>query len=239
MSADARIAVVVPVLGDAPALTRLFERIGAWPDPPAERIVVAAEPSPELESLRARFAIRIECCGANRGRQLDTGARIARADVLWFLHADAAPVAESCDAIREALARGAESGCFRFRFEGPASPTRAALAALVNARVRLGGIPYGDQGLFALKAAYLQSGGFAHQPLFEEVELVKRLRRRGTFVALPTPVGVSTRRWERDGWWRRSFRNRWLALRYRLGAPAERLAGSYYRAAETIGEARP
>ena len=36
-------------------------------------------------------------------------------------------------------------------------------------------------------------------------------------------------RWERDGWITRTVQNRWLALRYALGASPERLAAAYAR----------
>jgi len=38
---------------------------------------------------------------------------------------------------------------------------------------------------------------------------------------------VATRRWERDGWLRRSLHNRWLALRFALGGRPEVLAARY------------
>ena len=79
------------------------------------------------------------------------------------------------------------------------------------------------------RAAYEACGGFAHEPLFEEVRLVKRLRDRGTFVTLDEPLGVSPRRWERDGWLRRSAANRLLALGHALGISAARLAARYDR----------
>jgi hypothetical protein len=49
----------------------------------------------------------------------------------------------------------------------------------------------------------------------------------GAFVALPIDVEVSARRWERDGWWRRTVMNRALALGYILGVPPTRLAHWY------------
>jgi hypothetical protein len=148
--------------------------------------------------------------------------------VLWFVHADALPSPVGLQAIAAALTEGAESGCFRFTFRGEAAWYKSLLARLVALRVRAGGVPYGDQGLFVRRDVYLACEGFPHQPLFEEVRLVKRLRQRGTFRPLAEPIGVSPRRWERDGWWRRTLRNRWLALRYLLGASAERLARVYH-----------
>ena len=70
-------------------------------------------------------------------------------------------------------------------------------------------------------------GGFADTPLFEEVPLVRALRGRGTFTRVAAAIGVSPRRWERDGWLWRSFGNRLLALAYLLGVPPRRLARRY------------
>jgi hypothetical protein len=61
------------------------------------------------------------------------------------------------------------------------------------------------------------------------VRLVKRLRKRGTFVVLDTTLGVSPRRWERDGWLRRCAANRLLALGHAIGISPARLAARYYR----------
>ena len=116
---------------------------------------------------------------------------------------------------------------------------KALLERLINLRTRIGGIPYGDQGIFVRREAYFEAGGFTHQPLFEEVVLVRTLRRRGHFLALALPIGVAARRWERDGWWHRSLANRALAIRYLLGVPAERLAEHYQQTAVTNKDGNP
>ena len=89
-------------------------------------------------------------------------------------------------------------------------------------------MPYGDQGLWVSRDAYSICDGFAHEPLFEEVRLIRRLKARGQLCALTTPIGVAPRRWEREGWWYRSLMNRALALGHALGIPAKRLAAGYY-----------
>ena len=80
---------------------------------------------------------------------------------------------------------------------------------------------------FLVAEAYRDAGGFPHAPLFEEVPLVRGLRRTGRFGVLPVAIGVDPRRWERDGWWRRSLNNRRLALAYMMGASPERLSREY------------
>ena len=62
------------------------------------------------------------------------------------------------------------------------------------------------------------------------------LRRQGRLRALDTPIGVSPRRWERDGWIRRTVENRLLALGFALGVNPARLARRYRSAP---GSARP
>lgn len=228
LSTTTQVAIVVPVLDDAPALARLLETIASWRAQPAEIAVAAAADAAQLEPLCARYGCTLLRSKPNRGLQLDLGARATSAPIIWFLHADAAPPAEALDAIGRAIAAGAAGGCFRFEFAGPATATKRLLERLVALRIAWGGIAYGDQGLFARRSAYVDSGGFPHQPLFEEVSLVRELRRRGGFRVLDCALRVSTRRWEREGWWRRCWRNRWLALRYACGAPAEQLAATYH-----------
>jgi rSAM/selenodomain-associated transferase 2 len=226
MNQPTSIAVVVPVLGDSQPLSRLLSRIAAWRDPAIGIFVVAGDDDPGTLAVCDQTGatyLRTQPC---RGRQLDAGARDAEADILWFLHADATPDAGATQAIRDAVGSGHLGGCFRFTFTGQPSAGKRLLAGAINGRARVG-IPYGDQGLFATRSAYLDAGGFPHQPLFEEVVLVKRLRHMGSFAHLAVPIGVDPRRWERDGFLMRTLHNRWLALRYALGAAPNRLAASY------------
>lgn len=228
----ADVAVVIPVRGDLAPLEALLARISGWSTRPEEIVVIATGRDTALEDLCGRYGCALLLRAANRGAQLDDGARHARAATLWFLHADAWPPVEGVELVATAVAAGAAAGCFRFRFQGEPTWTKRLLAWLVRVRVSLGGIAYGDQGLFADRSAYLAAGGFPHEPLFEEVRLVRRLRRHGRFRVLPTPILVSTRRWDRDGWWRRSVQNRWLALCYMLGVSPQRLSRHYHKGME-------
>jgi rSAM/selenodomain-associated transferase 2 len=223
----ADIAVVIPVLRDQAELAALLPQL--LRQHPAEIVVVSGRADAGIAALCREHACGYLETAANRGVQLDAGARAATSPVLWFVHADAAPPADALRAIGDAFRNGAESGCFRFVFQGPAKWYKRLLAMLVALRIRCGGMIYGDQGIFVARDLYLSCGGFAPQPLFEEVELVRRLRARRTFRVLPQALGVATRRWERDGWWRRTLHNRWLALRFMLGGRPEALAASYRR----------
>lgn len=223
------LSVVIPVYRDNAALAGLLARLGAGAGPVAieEVIVVDGAGDPACQRLCEQAGARWLATPAGRGHQLDAGARLARGELLWFLHADAEPPADGPLLVTRALSRpGVVGGWFRFRFAGPARWPRRLLAALINWRTRFG-VAYGDQGLFMRRADYLAAGGFAEQPLFEEVPLLRALRQRGRLVPLGATIGVSARRWERDGWLRRSLINRALALAYMLGVPPARLAAWY------------
>ena len=225
MSSASGIAVVIPVLGDAAELDALLAQLEA--QRPAQIIVVSGNADPDVAAVCARRGWEHVEAAANRGAQLDAGARRATAPVLWFVHADAEVPSDALAVIAAAVRDGAESGCFRFAFQGPPAWHKRLLAALVALRIRCGGMVYGDQGIFARRDVYLELGGFPAWPLFEEVQLVRRLRARGTFRVLPRSLAVATRRWERDGWLRRALHNRWLALRFALGSRPEALAARY------------
>lgn len=227
MSQTRDIAIVIPVLADADALRRLLKTVRAWPTQPAEIVVANGADDAAVAAVCRDAGARAIPTRPNRGAQLDIAARQCRAATLWFLHADSMPAGTSLDTIETAIARGAVGGYFRFVFDGPRTWWKMTLQQLIRLRTRCGGVPYGDQGLFVGREHYLACEGFAHEPLFEEVRLVRRLRKRGRLEAVSDPIGVSTRRWDTDGWLYRSLSNRGMALAHAVGVPPRRLARRY------------
>jgi len=63
----------------------------------------------------------------------------------------------------------------------------------------------------------------------EDVDFIRRLRRRGHLEHADVPVLTSARRWERDGWFRRTVDNALLVALFLAGYPPERLARHYRR----------
>ncbi|HEY6360144.1 MAG TPA: hypothetical protein VIX63_03530, partial [Vicinamibacterales bacterium] len=122
----------------------------------------------------------------------------------------------------------AVGGWFRFALDDAAWQARV-IERGVAWRVRLFGLPYGDQGLFVRRDTFRTLGGFRELPLMEDVEFVRRLGRAGRPFELPLPLVTSSRRWRRDGWWRRSARNLAILACYLAGVSPARLARWYSR----------
>lgn len=223
------VSIVIPVLADAPALSALLATLRRASDAPLEIIVVDGAADATIADLCRQHECRHLHSRAGRGHQLHSGALQATGDVIWFLHADAAPPPDGIESIRRAVRAGAIGGCFRFRFSGAQNRRKSLIATLINIRCRFG-VPYGDQGLFFRRNTYIDTGGFADTAVFEEVPLIRATRAAGRFVHLESPIGVSPRRWERDGWLRRTIGNRLLACGYMIGLSPDTLA-RYYGAA--------
>ncbi|HXS27746.1 MAG TPA: glycosyltransferase [Steroidobacteraceae bacterium] len=221
-----RVAVIIPTLDDDTALQRLIARLGRLDPAPHEVLVVDGAASETCEALcRGAGAVWI-AAHPSRGGQLALGAARAPAEVLWFLHPECEPHPASIAAIRDRIDSGAAGGYFRFHFGGPPNATKRFLEQCIALRCRWGMV-YGDQGLFVTRAAYEATPGFTVQPLFEEVALVRALKRTRRFAGLDLPITVSARRWERDGFFRRTLANRMLALGFLCGASPARLARWY------------
>jgi rSAM/selenodomain-associated transferase 2 len=224
------VSVVVPSLGDAALVARLAEDFS--PSPRAEYIVSRTGPADPAEAaLRAaRPDLRWVDGPPGRGVQLNAGAAVAAGQWLWFVHADCRLPAGWID-VFDALGQAQPpvvGGSFAFRLDSAAWQARV-IERGVAWRVRWLGLPYGDQGLFVRRDAFTRMHGFAPWPLMEDVEFVRRLTRHGRLVHLSQQVTSSARRWERDGWWRRSGANLVTLSGYFLGIRPERLARRYDR----------
>ncbi len=233
----ATLAVVVPALNEAENLPRLLRSLGlregagsagGAPDVPDEVIVVDGGSTDASREIAARHGARVATSERGRGVQLAEGARLATADLLLFLHADVRLEPGSIAAVRDAF-RPPEvvATGMRQRVDGAGWVYRGIERA-ANRRVAFGWV-YGDSGLCVRRSVYDEVGGFRELPLFEDLDLSRRLRRRGRVALVrESLVHVSPRRWQEEGALRRTVRNWMLTAAWALGMDPARLE-RYYR----------
>lgn len=164
------------------------------------------------------FARIIEFNLANRGLQMNEGARLSRGDALLFLHADTRLPPNAIDAVSDAL--GADrrpGGCFQIRFPKDAPISLKVVAWGINLRTRLFRTATGDQAIFARRSAFEEIGGYEHIPLMEDIALFNRMKRRGKVAVLDERVEISPRRWLKYGVWRTVLLMYALRLGYWIG----------------------
>ncbi len=237
------VSIVIPVLNDAAALAMLLRDLrpdrlalarpvgatgnldGAGVAPPLEIVVVDGGSEDASVAVAKRAGVRVLEHGRGRGAQLDAGARAASGAWLWFLHADSR-------ISREVLAEiGRLSGrrvWGRFDVKLSGRPLLPVIAMAMNWRSAATGICTGDQGIFVHRSLLDAVGGVPRQPLMEDIELSRRLKRLARPLRIRTPIQTSARRWQTRGVLKTMVLMWWLRIRYRFGAAPERLARRYY-----------
>lgn len=143
---------------------------------------------------------------------------------LLFLHADCVISQSAIDALHTALAdQQLAGGAFYIRFAESRPRSLRFVAWGINVRARFRNSATGDQGIFVRKSVFESIGGAPEWPLFEDVELVRRIKQAGKFTVLRTPVTVSGRRYIEHGVLRTALLIYSLRFAYWLGVPPQRL----------------
>ncbi|SFF66668.1 transferase 2, rSAM/selenodomain-associated [Fontimonas thermophila] len=220
-----RVSIIVPMLNEAAVLSDLCEHLAPLARSGVEILFVDGGSQDGSDAIARAAGFCVLMSAAGRARQMNAGARAARGDVLLFLHADTRLPDGAVPAVEAAL-QSHLWGRFDVRIEGRSWMLRV-VAALMNLRSRLTGIATGDQTLFMTRSAYEAVGGFPDQPLMEDIEISRSLKRLGPPACLRLRVTTSGRRWETRGVWRTIVLMWWLRWRYWRGVPAEVLARAY------------
>jgi hypothetical protein len=221
-----RISVVIPALNEEEGIGETLRSLHCGEG--LEIIVADGGSRDGTREVARDLGATVVGSPTGRAKQMNAGAEAATGGILFFLHADARPPERFDSIIRRTLAeRGVIAGAFSLRVAADLRGIRL-IERLATWRARRG-MPYGDQGIFMRKEVFLNAGGFPDQPLMEDFELMRRLRRCGKIAISPARTEVSGRRWRRLGVLRTTLINQAVIVGCLLGVPPERLAG-WYRA---------
>jgi rSAM/selenodomain-associated transferase 2 len=221
-----RLSIIVPVLNEAQGMAQCLAALAPLRARGHEVLVVDGGSCDETLLLCVGQADRVMQAPRGRARQMNAGAARARGEVLLFLHADTTLPAAADEAVAQALALGTQWGRFDVCIGGN-SVWFGLIGALINLRSRCSGIATGDQALFVRRVLFEEVGGFADQPLMEDIALCVRLRALSWPACLRQRVVTSGRRWEQHGVWRTMVLMWWLRWRYWRGDSPETLVKAY------------
>ncbi|MFN8987375.1 MAG: TIGR04283 family arsenosugar biosynthesis glycosyltransferase [Burkholderiales bacterium] len=221
------LSIIIPAHNEAEQIAQSLVPLQSFRARGAEVIVVDGGSNDQTVSQSEPLADRVVISPKGRATQMNAGATVARGGVLLFLHADSI-LPNNADLL---IASAIESGQTWGRFDVNIRGTHFMLSIVawfMNRRSRLSGISTGDQGLFVTRPAFDRVGGFPSQPLMEEVEFCKRLRKITPPACLSARLSTSGRRWEKNGVWRTIFLMWKLRFQYWRGANPGELYGIYY-----------
>ncbi len=221
------LSVVIPVWNEFETIAVTIDHVRAVLGN-VEVIVVDGDPEGStLKHIRDATGVNTMTAPRGRAHQQNAGARAASGDVVLFLHADTAMPAGAHAAIERVWSEGAVGGAFGVWFDRPGWVYRAG-SQYLTLRSRMNRLPYGDQAIFLRRDYFNQVGGFAPVAIMEDVELVRRIRRRGDRLAmLPLRVVTSSRRFVAEGLVRRVLKNIWMTMLYHVGVSPDILIRWY------------
>lgn len=223
------LSIIIPTRRFDPGVRECATRAAACL-PDAEIICVEPDDLPPAGSP-ADLPARVRLLRATRGRgtQCNRGAQAAAGDLLMFLHDDTELPADAASLIQSAFSDPrTDLACFRLRFD-----QRHWLLGVYSWCSRFESLltTFGDQAMTIRRDRFAAIGGFPDWPLFEDVELARRVRRVGRITKLRGAVTTSASRFLANGMLRQQLANGLLMARFLLGAAPERLAARYERQA--------
>lgn len=228
-----KISMIIPALNEAKSIATVLARLDSFAN--VEPIVVDGGSEDDTVAIAQALGVKVVTAPRGRASQMNAGARAATGEILLFLHADTFLPLGGERVVRQTLqppldARRAVpvAGAFEIAIAAPL-PSLRWIERLVNWRSRWRQMPYGDQAIFVTAETFWELGGFPEQPIMEDFELIRRLRRRGRIAIVAPPVVTSARRWLKLGVWQTTFINQAIVIAYLLGVSPARLAAWYRR----------
>ena len=226
MGSGTRLSIIIPAWNEEAGIAHTLETLlGLTAGREDTEIIVSVSGDDRTEAIARTFPVTV--CRSEKGRavQMNTGAKIASGEVLYFLHADTTPPPSFCDDILAAIGRGAEAGCFRMTFDDP-----DWLMQLYGwfTQFPLQVCRGGDQSLFITKKLFERIGGFDERlRIMEDIEIIERIQRQTEFHILDSMVVTSARKYHANGAIRLQAIFGTIHLMYALGFSQEDIQKFY------------
>ena len=223
-----QISIIIPTWNEAtrvgPLLTYLREYSTA--ENIREILVIdggSTDNTVEMASVLGVVPYTVE---KGRAKQMNFGAQMAKAEILYFLHADTLPPHAFDTLIINAVCKQWEAGCFRLKFD-----TSNWFLSFFSwfSRVNLKICRGGDQSLFITQRLFKETNGFNEKYVeYEDTEFIGRLYKKYTFKVLPQRVVTSARKYQKKGTVKLQYHFGVIHLKNMLGAGPEEL-NEYYK----------
>ncbi|MCK8521123.1 TIGR04283 family arsenosugar biosynthesis glycosyltransferase [Aquimarina sp. D1M17] len=229
-----KISIVIPILNEAATICKLLSYLfqNSYSQENLEEIIVVDGGSEDnsleviLQCIKENNP-KVSLISSPKGRaiQLNSGAKVAKGRVLYFLHADSYPPKHYDHFILNEVKKGNNAGCFRMKFDSnhPWLRFLGWLTQFESKRCR-----GGDQSQFITKDLFDEVNGYDESYIvYEDNDLVDRLFAINQFVIIPQYVITSARKYREIGVWRLQYHFLNIHMRRWMGASSEDLYRYY------------
>jgi rSAM/selenodomain-associated transferase 2 len=184
-------------------------------------------------SLAEQEGVSIINCRKGKACQMNDAAKVARGDVLFFVHADMKLADNTMSVIQKQIDLGYDGGGFANVFDEYNNKIKS-IGTLMNFRFinkreqSDKGLFYGDNGIFVKRSVLDTLQGFKEIPIMEDYDFSRRMRQHFKVIKIKQPpIIISARRHIKVGFFKTRFQ--WIAIRklYRWGVSPKMLAQWY------------
>ncbi|AFZ47855.1 glycosyl transferase family 2 [Cyanobacterium stanieri PCC 7202] len=221
-----KISIIIPVFNEEDFLKQNISFFTSLEN--TEIIFVDGGSQDETTNILERHNLRVVLSPvACRSYQMNLGAKLARGDILLFLHGDTLLPNNYGQAIIDILSQKCVvAGAFNLKIDQHL-PLINFVCMMVKVRSHLFSLPYGDQGIFMKKEIFETLGGFPEMPIMEDFALIKQLQKIGKIKIADAAVVTSARRWQKLGVVKTTLINQIIIVGYYLRIDPHRLVKIY------------
>ncbi|MBT8262978.1 MAG: TIGR04283 family arsenosugar biosynthesis glycosyltransferase [Bacteroidia bacterium] len=160
-----------------------------------------------------------------RASQMNTGAKQAKGEILYFLHADSYPPHGFDTTILNQVEKGNSAGCFRMKFDTKHPVlTFSQWFTRFNVRACRGG----DQSLFISRDLFTSLKGFNEDfDVYEDCEFIGRIYDEHDFTVVNDYVITSSRKYTKNGTLRLQYHFTVIHFKKWFGASPSELTRYY------------
>ena len=225
MPSSSKVSIIIPILNEYALLQKDGERLLSYARRPNVELVFADGGSTDgsLEWLSSHD-VRYCQSAPGRARQMNAAASQASGDILLFLHADSHLPADFMQNILSG--QGCHWGFFLVALDNCGWPFRLVSKG-INFRSQWFRVATGDQAIFVSTQLWSALNGYRELALMEDIDLSRRLKKRGLPYIIRDKVITSARRWEKYGVVRTVLLMWWLQLAFKCGVSPQRIRQWY------------
>jgi len=222
------ISVIIPAYNEEEHIKATIQRVWQYDtDNLVKEIIVVDGGSSDATVTIARSEGVRAVVSHKKGRaaQMNSGASIAREEILYFLHADTLPPKGFTYDMTTAINAGYSAGCYMLSFDYDHWFLKANCWFT---RFDVDSIRFGDQSLFVTKEKFLEVEGFCEKHIvLEDQHIIRRLKKISIFKVLKKPVVTSARKYVENGIYKTQGIFFLIYFMYRLGFSQQKLVSTY------------
>ncbi|APG60545.1 TIGR04283 family arsenosugar biosynthesis glycosyltransferase [Christiangramia salexigens] len=223
------ISIIIPVYNEEERLPALLRHLDVVSSGIVSEIIIVDGGSSDKTAEIAQAAENIVFHTSEKGRalQMNAGAKIAKTDIFYFLHADSFPPKDFDALILKEVQNGNLAGCFQMKFDKD-----HWWLNLMGWFTKLNHISCrgGDQSLFVTRDLFTKLQGFDESyKVYEDNEFIKKLYGEKQFTVIKSWITTSARLYDRMGIWKTQRLFAEIYWKKRRGASAEELYEHYYK----------